>query len=187
MPVVDKGGCCGEAGRQAGRPHPSRAGARPASGMPPRQDAAGAVPAADLAPRPAAASSSHPCRSKAAEGAFLDLYQRLYEAPDPAPALSAGLELASRATHLEAEATKMAQVNRELLRRLPAGWGLEPPQGVGARCGAAALLIMLLPCHQHASTASPAPISWRNARAAAERVCVCACRSWQSTSRKARS
>ncbi|EFN56705.1 hypothetical protein CHLNCDRAFT_144082 [Chlorella variabilis] len=48
-------------------------------------------------------------RSKAAEGAFLDLYQRLYEAPDPAPALSAGLELASRATHLEAEATKMAQ------------------------------------------------------------------------------
>lgn len=49
-------------------------------------------------------------RSKAAEGAFLELYQRLYEAPDPAPALGAGLELASRAAQLEAEAIKMAQV-----------------------------------------------------------------------------
>ncbi|KAI3427262.1 hypothetical protein D9Q98_007195 [Chlorella vulgaris] len=48
-------------------------------------------------------------RAKAAEGSFLELYQRLYEAPDPAPALAAGLELASRATQLEAEATKMAQ------------------------------------------------------------------------------
>jgi hypothetical protein len=52
-----------------------------------------------------------PARSKAAEGAFLELYQRLYEAPDPAPALAAGLELASRATQLEAEAAKMAQAS----------------------------------------------------------------------------
>lgn len=48
-------------------------------------------------------------RSKAAEGAFLELYQKLYEAPDPAPALASGLELASRAAQLEAEAAKMGQ------------------------------------------------------------------------------
>lgn len=40
----------------------------------------------------------------------MELYQRLYEAPDPAPALASGLELASRAAQLEAEAAKMAQV-----------------------------------------------------------------------------
>ncbi|PSC73915.1 Transcription factor CCAAT displacement CDP1 [Micractinium conductrix] len=48
-------------------------------------------------------------RAKAAEGAFLEVYQKLYEAPDPAPALASGLELASRAAQLEAEAAKMAQ------------------------------------------------------------------------------
>lgn len=48
-------------------------------------------------------------RAKAAEAAFLSLYQRLYEAPDPSPALAAGLEAASRASQLEAEAAKMAQ------------------------------------------------------------------------------
>lgn len=30
-------------------------------------------------------------RAKAGENAFLDVYQRLYEAPDPAPALKDGL------------------------------------------------------------------------------------------------
>lgn len=30
-------------------------------------------------------------RAKSGEGAFLDVYQKLYEAPDPAPALAAGL------------------------------------------------------------------------------------------------
>jgi hypothetical protein len=30
-------------------------------------------------------------RAKAGEAAFLDVYQKLYEAPNPAPALSAGL------------------------------------------------------------------------------------------------
>ncbi|KAL4425119.1 hypothetical protein ABPG77_008224 [Micractinium sp. CCAP 211/92] len=48
-------------------------------------------------------------RSKAAEAAFLELYQKLYEAPDPVPALASGLELASRTAQLEAEAAKMAQ------------------------------------------------------------------------------
>ena len=66
-------------------------------------------------PRPAFLSPcSQParlvCSAKAAEGAFLGLYKRLYEAPDPAPALAAGLEAASRAAHLEAEAAKMGQV-----------------------------------------------------------------------------
>lgn len=64
-------------------------------------------------PSPAASAHSHAInsRSKAAEGAFLELYQRLYEAPDPAPALAAGLELTSRAAQLEAEAAKMAQAS----------------------------------------------------------------------------
>ncbi|KAI7841244.1 hypothetical protein COHA_005081 [Chlorella ohadii] len=48
-------------------------------------------------------------RAKAAESAFLGLYKRLYEAPDPAPALAAGLEAASRAAQLEAESAKMGQ------------------------------------------------------------------------------
>ncbi|PRW51060.1 CASP-like [Chlorella sorokiniana] len=48
-------------------------------------------------------------RAKAAESAFLGLYKRLYEAPDPAPALAQGLEAASRAAQLEAEAAKMGQ------------------------------------------------------------------------------
>jgi hypothetical protein len=31
------------------------------------------------------------CRAKFGETAFLDVYQKLYEAPDPAPALSTAL------------------------------------------------------------------------------------------------
>lgn len=41
---------------------------------------------------------------RAAESAFLDLYRLLYAAPDPAPALVSGLEAASRAAELEAQA-----------------------------------------------------------------------------------
>jgi homeobox protein cut-like len=47
-------------------------------------------------------------RAKAGEAAFLELYRRLYEAPDPASALSSGLEHASRIADLEAQAAKMA-------------------------------------------------------------------------------
>eukprot|EP00887_Chlorella_sp_A99_P007147 scaffold2.g7147.t1 len=48
-------------------------------------------------------------RAKQGESAFLDLYRVLYAAPDPAPALTAGLEAASRAAELEAQVTKLAQ------------------------------------------------------------------------------
>lgn len=48
-------------------------------------------------------------RAKHGETAFLDLYQKLYEAPDPAPALALAFETASRATDLEAQCRKMAQ------------------------------------------------------------------------------
>ena len=48
-------------------------------------------------------------RAKHGETAFLDLYQKLYEAPDPAPALALAFETASRATDLEAQCKKMAQ------------------------------------------------------------------------------
>ncbi|GLC41611.1 hypothetical protein PLESTF_000273100 [Pleodorina starrii] len=47
-------------------------------------------------------------RAKHGETAFLDLYQKLYEAPDPAPALAMAFEHASRATDLEAQCKKMA-------------------------------------------------------------------------------
>lgn len=48
-------------------------------------------------------------RAKHGETAFLDLYQKLYEAPDPAPALALAFVTASRATELEAQAKKMSQ------------------------------------------------------------------------------
>jgi homeobox protein cut-like len=48
-------------------------------------------------------------RAKAGEAAFLDVFKRLYEAPDPAPAIAAGLELGSRAAELEAAAAKTAR------------------------------------------------------------------------------
>lgn len=38
-----------------------------------------------------------------------ELYQKLYEAPDPAPALAVAFETASRCTDLEAQCKKMAQ------------------------------------------------------------------------------
>ncbi|KXZ54818.1 hypothetical protein GPECTOR_4g889 [Gonium pectorale] len=47
-------------------------------------------------------------RAKHGETAFLDLYQKLYEAPDPAPALASAFEHASRATDLEAQCKKLA-------------------------------------------------------------------------------
>lgn len=50
-------------------------------------------------------------RAKHGESAFLDLYQRLYKAPDPAPALANGLESASRILQLEAQ---VGQTTHEL-------------------------------------------------------------------------
>lgn len=47
-------------------------------------------------------------RSKHGESAFLELYQKLYEAPDPAPVLSAAFETASRVADLEAQCKKMS-------------------------------------------------------------------------------
>ncbi|MEW5305958.1 MAG: hypothetical protein WDW36_008467 [Sanguina aurantia] len=47
-------------------------------------------------------------RAKHGESAFLQLYQKLYEAPDPAPCLSLAAETASRAAELEAGMRKMA-------------------------------------------------------------------------------
>ncbi|PNH04179.1 Protein CASP [Tetrabaena socialis] len=47
-------------------------------------------------------------RAKHGETAFLDVYQKLYEAPDPAPALALAFEHASRATDLEAQCKKLA-------------------------------------------------------------------------------
>ncbi|GAB4818452.1 hypothetical protein N2152v2_005498 [Parachlorella kessleri] len=47
-------------------------------------------------------------RAKYAEGAFLGVYQKLYDAPDPAPTLSTALELGSRSAELEAQSAKLA-------------------------------------------------------------------------------
>lgn len=47
-------------------------------------------------------------RAKHGESAFLDLYQQLYEAPDPAQALSSALESASRILQLEAQVRRTA-------------------------------------------------------------------------------
>ncbi|GFR50386.1 hypothetical protein Agub_g12601 [Astrephomene gubernaculifera] len=47
-------------------------------------------------------------RAKHGETAYLDLYQKLYEAPDPAPALALSFAHASRATDLEAQCKKLA-------------------------------------------------------------------------------
>eukprot|EP00955_Chlamydomonas_euryale_P042771 352421-Chlamydomonas_euryale.AAC.52 len=47
-------------------------------------------------------------RSKHGEVAFLHLYQKLFEAPDPAPALAAAFETASHATDLEAQCRRLA-------------------------------------------------------------------------------
>lgn len=46
-------------------------------------------------------------RAKHGESAFLELYQKLYEAPDPAPALAVAFETASRVADLEAQCKKM--------------------------------------------------------------------------------
>lgn len=48
-------------------------------------------------------------RAKHGEGSYLHLYQKLFEAPDPAPALTAAFETASRATEAEAAARRLAQ------------------------------------------------------------------------------
>lgn len=48
-------------------------------------------------------------RAKAGEGAFLEIFKRLYEAPDPAPAIAVGLDYASRVAELEAAAVKSAR------------------------------------------------------------------------------
>jgi homeobox protein cut-like len=48
-------------------------------------------------------------RAKHGEGAFLELYQKLFEAPDPAPALSLAFETTSRVTELETTNKKLAQ------------------------------------------------------------------------------
>eukprot|EP00798_Chlamydomonas_sp_ICE-L_P017047 gene17047-23340_t len=45
-------------------------------------------------------------RAKHGESSFLELYQKLYEAPDPAPALSMAFETASRVSELEAQCRK---------------------------------------------------------------------------------
>ncbi len=47
-------------------------------------------------------------RCKHSEGAFLELYQKLYEAPDPAPALALAFETASRVADLEAQNKKLS-------------------------------------------------------------------------------
>ncbi len=49
-------------------------------------------------------------RAKFGESAFLDVYQKLYEAPDPGPALALALGTATRIAELEAQTRKMAQV-----------------------------------------------------------------------------
>jgi homeobox protein cut-like len=48
-------------------------------------------------------------RAKFGENAFLNIYQKLYEAPDPAPALSSATELAGKIAELELENRKMKQ------------------------------------------------------------------------------
>ncbi|CAL8464232.1 g3767 [Coccomyxa elongata] len=47
-------------------------------------------------------------RAKFGEAAFLDVYQKLYEAPDPAPPLAFALEVGARAAEMEAAAAKLA-------------------------------------------------------------------------------
>lgn len=46
-------------------------------------------------------------RAKFGENAFLNIYQKLYEAPDPVPALSSATELASKVAELESESRKV--------------------------------------------------------------------------------
>ncbi|KAI5082808.1 hypothetical protein GOP47_0002551 [Adiantum capillus-veneris] len=46
-------------------------------------------------------------RAKFGENAFLAIYQKLYEAPDPAPALASAMELSSKVAELESENRKM--------------------------------------------------------------------------------
>jgi homeobox protein cut-like len=48
-------------------------------------------------------------RAKHGETAFLELYQKLFEAPDPAPALSLAFETTSRVTELETTNKKLSQ------------------------------------------------------------------------------
>ena len=48
-------------------------------------------------------------RAKHGETAFLELYKRLYEAPDPASTLASGLEKMSRLAELKAQVKKLAQ------------------------------------------------------------------------------
>ncbi|GMH36191.1 hypothetical protein BSKO_04059 [Bryopsis sp. KO-2023] len=48
-------------------------------------------------------------RAKHSESAYLELYQKLYEAPDPVPSLSGALESGSRISELEARVRKQAQ------------------------------------------------------------------------------
>ncbi|KAL6777982.1 UBQ4 [Auxenochlorella protothecoides x Auxenochlorella symbiontica] len=48
-------------------------------------------------------------RAKTGESAFLELYQRLYDAPDPTPSLALGVELVSKCTAAEARANRLAQ------------------------------------------------------------------------------
>jgi homeobox protein cut-like len=48
-------------------------------------------------------------RAKFGENAFLNIYQKLYEAPDPAPALSSATELAGKIAEVELENRKMKQ------------------------------------------------------------------------------
>ncbi|XP_024370891.1 protein CASP isoform X3 [Physcomitrium patens] len=48
-------------------------------------------------------------RAKFGENAFLNVYQKLYEAPDPVPALSSGAELATRLAELDSDYRKMKQ------------------------------------------------------------------------------
>lgn len=46
-------------------------------------------------------------RAKFGENAFLNIYQKLYEAPDPVPALASATELSSKVAELESENRKM--------------------------------------------------------------------------------
>ena len=48
-------------------------------------------------------------RAKLSEGAFLEVFKRLYDAPDPVPAIATSLEVASKAAELEAQMAKTSQ------------------------------------------------------------------------------
>lgn len=48
-------------------------------------------------------------RAKHSESAFLELYPKLFEAPDPAPSLALAFETASRVADLEAQSRKLSQ------------------------------------------------------------------------------